>query len=71
MRTIVIRCQNGIVVWVHVQTGLHSHQWVCTRDRFIILAPDAPQDIEPFLQQMAEHSNKLAGVILQVAELSL
>ena len=71
MRTIVIRCQNGIVVWVLVPTGLHSKQWVCTRDRFIILAPDTPQDVEAFLRDMATHSSSLSGAILQVVELEL
>lgn len=71
MTCIVVRCQNGIVVWVRIKVGVHSAQWRCTRDGFLINAPVDPAGVEQFLGALASHSATLAGAIIQVVELTV
>lgn len=71
MPCIVVRCANGVVVWVRVPTGRHTARWQCTRDGFSVQAPSDPAGIEAVLQALAMHSVSLSGAILQVVQLQV
>lgn len=69
MPCLLVRCNNGIVVWVRVRTSARAAAWHCTRDGFSVVAPDDAAQIEQTLSAIATHSVVLAGAILQVAYL--
>lgn len=71
MTVILIRCQNGIVVWVKIVHSPHSASWVCGDDGFAIAAPTTAIGAKSALLSMAQHSIALAGSILQVVQLNL
>ena len=68
---IVIRCQNGVVVWTLDARSKTDQRWRCSRDAFEVAAPMAPAQIEAALVSIAAHSQALAGAILQVAQLQI
>lgn len=69
--SLVVRCQNGVVVWVREGISARSFRWRCTRDNFIIAAPSSSSQIESTLLAIAQHSTSLSGAILQVVEITL
>lgn len=71
MTVILIRCQNGIVVWVRLSEGPHSWKWLCGDDGFTVSAPTNAVTAKSVLLSMAQHSVALAGSILQVVQLTL
>lgn len=71
MTVILIRCQNGIVVWVKIVHSPHSASWLCSDDGFDVAAPTTALQAKSALVTMAQHSIALAGSILQVVELAL
>jgi len=71
VRAIVVRCNNGVVVWQQHATGLRTRVWICTRDRFSLDIPADESGLEAFLVTLAQHSSQLAGVIQQVVELDI
>lgn len=71
MPCLLVRCNNGIVVWVRLKTSARGAVWQCTRDNFSIVAPDTAAHIEQTLSAIATHSVVLAGAIVQVAYLEM
>lgn len=70
MLAIVIRCQNGIVVWVRAKRN-GARVWVCVRDSVTVAAPLTAAEVEPALVAIAAHSQQLVGPILQVVQLEV
>jgi hypothetical protein len=66
---IVIRCQNGVVAWGRQVTSRSGYRWICGRDGFTVTQPTSLADTERVLLSIAQHSQQLAGTILQVIQL--
>lgn len=71
MQLVVVRGNNGVVTWSKQLVDLHAHNWVCSRDQFVVAGPDAPADAEASAVAIAQHSVALVGAILQVVQLDL
>lgn len=69
MKVILVRCANGLVVWVQHRTAQHSKAWMCTRDNFVLAEPSEPGGLSQFLATMQQHSVSLMGAIQQLTEL--
>lgn len=71
MTCIIVRCANGVVVWVRQATSSRDYDWVCTRDGFKLAPPATTAGLETFLVQLASHSQSLSGAINQLVELTV
>lgn len=71
MTVLIVRCANGIVVWVRSGRG-ETRTWNCRRDGFTVnynLGSNAT--VEAGVLAIAQHSAQLAGAVQQVAQLDL
>lgn len=71
MLVIVVRCQNGVVVWARQRGAGRNAAWRCQRDGFVVDCPVRVADAEAAVVALAHHSTQLAGAILQVVELTI
>jgi hypothetical protein len=70
-RVIIVRGQNGVVVWTLRRTGDDETSWICLRDGFRLVTPQTLAGIESFLLTLAQHSASIVGVIQQVIQLDV
>ena len=71
MVTIIVRGANGVVSWRYQPTGTNSHDWICTRDEFVVHGPRTAADLEATLVALNQHSQQLVCTVAQVVQMDV
>lgn len=71
IHTIVAHGASGWIIWQETSPSRGVREWVCTRDGFVLAAPDSQTKLEPFLAAMLQHSTPLIGAVSLIAELDV
>jgi hypothetical protein len=71
MLLIAVRGVNGSIAWRQEMIGAHSWAWVCVRDSFTVVGPQEPQEVEPAVQAILQHSVALVGAVQQLVQVDL
>lgn len=72
MLVLIANCANGRVLWSQIpRGGQREPVWVCQRDNFQVLRPQAPSELDAFINTIVAHSTGIAGALQSFTQVVL